>query len=275
MLKVVRNIPWKQVGYACIALIALIGVGMLMGLVKQKAVAQVCSSMKVVVEGKETFIDQKDISNLVETSFGEIIGMPLDRLPLEEMEKALLALPYVASAEIYNDMDGVLQILVRQREVMLRVINQAGVQYYIDTKGAKVPVTLKYVPHVLVASGGITEGYAGPLDTIQTQVLKDLVSIVEEVKDDPLWSNQIVQLYVDGQQDIELIPRVGKQPLVIGNAENLRGKLDRLGIFYTKILPKVGTDAYKKVNVKYDGQIICERRDGWILDSLQMQLKMK
>lgn len=275
MLKFVRNIPWRQLGYLCIGLSAMIGLGMLMSLVKKKDNAQVCASMKVVVEGKETFIDQHDISELVRTEFGEVVGKPLKDIPADKIEKALLALPYVSNAEIYADMDGILQVVVQQREVILRIVNKAGKEYYIDTQGAKVPVTLKYVPHVLVASGNIQESYEKPLDTIQTELVKDLVAIVERVKDDPLWSNQIVQLYVDSRQDIEIVPRVGTQPLVIGDADKLDEKFARLEIFYKNILPKVGTDAYEKVNVKYDGQIICERRNGWMLDSLQMQLKMK
>ena len=275
MLKVVRNISWKQVGYAFLGLMALAAIGMLMSLVKKKDATQVCSSLKVVVEGKETFIDQNDISDLVRTRFGTVIGKPLNEIPIDKIERALMELPYVSSAEIYNDMDGVLQVVVQQREVVLRIVNRAGKEYYIDTKGAKVPVTLKYVPHVLVANGNISEGYEKPLDTIQTQLVRDLVAIVEHVKEDPLWSNQIVQLYVDNGQDIEIIPRVGTQPLIIGDANNIAQKLDRLEIFYKDILPKVGTDAYEKVNVKYDGQIICERRPGWVLDSLQLKLKMK
>src|SRR5690606_41415523 len=98
------------------------------------------------------------------------------------------------------------------------------------------------------------------------------VAVEGLLKEEPLWSNQIVQLYVDSRQDIEIVPRVGTQPLVIGDADKLDEKFARLEIFYKNILPKVGTDAYEKVKVTYDGQIICERRKGWMLESLQSQL---
>lgn len=203
-----------------------------------------------------------------------MVGRPLNQIPVEKIEKALLELPYVSAAEIFVDMDGVLQVSVQQREVVLRIVNKVGQEYYIDTKGAKVPVTLKYVPHVLVANGNIREGYKRALDTVQTNLVKDLLTIVDHVKEDPLWSNQIVQLYVNEHQDIEIVPRVGTQQLVLGNAEQLDRKLDRLVVFYKKILPKVGADAYRTVNVKYDDQIICERKEGWVLDSLQLKMKM-
>ncbi|SFS89264.1 cell division protein FtsQ [Sphingobacterium wenxiniae] len=274
MLKKVQNIPWRIVGYVCLAFIALVGIGMLMGLVKKKDVNQPCTAMKVVVEGKETFIDQKDISELVKNKFGAVVGKPMIDIPVQQMEESLTELPYVSSAEVHTDMDGVLHIAVQQREVILRVINRDGQEYYIDTKGAKVPVTLKYVPHVLVANGNIAEGYKQALDTIHTQVVKDLVKIVDHVRGDALWENQIVQLYVNDNRDIEIIPRLGTQQLILGDANNLDGKLKRLTIFYKNILPKVGEGAYEKVNVKYDDQIICERKKGWFLDSLQMTMKM-
>lgn len=274
MLNKLRNIPWKLLGYGCLTIIALIGVGMLMSLVKKKDVAQICTSMKVMVEGKEAFIDQHDISNLVKAKFGKVVGKNLSLIPVEQIERALMELPYVSAAEIYVDMDGVLQISVQQREVLIRIVNKNGQEYYIDTKGAKVPVTLRYVPHVLVANGNIKEGYKKALDTVETKLVKDLVTIVDHIKADPLWSNQVVQLYVNEHQDIEIVPRVGSQQLVLGDAAKLDKKLARLVVFYKNILPRVGADAYRKVNVKYDDQIICERKEDWVLDSLQLKMKM-
>jgi cell division protein FtsQ len=123
-------------------------------------------------------------------------------------------------------MDGVLQINVQQREVILRVINQQGKEYYVDTQNKKIPVTLKYVPHVLVANGNIRESYDKSLDTVQSKLVNDLVAIVNHIKGSQLWENQIVQLYVNNDKDIELIPRVGKEVLLIGDAKSLDHKLD-------------------------------------------------
>jgi len=263
------NIRWKAVGRACLGMFALTGILLLMALIHEKDAAQRCISMRVVVEGRETFVDQQDISERVASRFGNVVGRPLNQIPVQQMEESLDELPYVASAEVYTDMDGVLRVSVRQREVILRVISHSGAEYYIDTKGVKVPLTPKYVPHVPVASGYIAEGYGKALDSIRTPLLRDLAEIAGHTRGDALWSGQIVQLYVNQDRDIEIVPRVGTQLLLLGDARNLRGKLDRLEVFYREILPKVGSDAYRRVSVKYEGQIICERRDGWSLDNLQ------
>lgn len=275
MLNRIRNIQWRQVGYFFLGLVAIVGVGMLMSLVNKKDQVQVCSALKVMVEGKETFIDQNDISSMIKEKFGIVVGKQLNELPLQKIETELMKSPYVSAADVHMDMDGTMQVAVQQREVVVRIINQVGQEYYVDSKGSKIPVTLKYVPHVMVANGNIREGYKKALEPVQSTMVKDLVKIVEETKGDELWSNQIVQLYVNDEKDIEIVPRVGNQQLIIGNADSLSYKLDRLKKFYTHILPKVGTDAYSKVNVKYSGQIVCERKGDWFIDSLQMKINKK
>jgi len=275
MLNRLRNIQWRQVGYFFLALVALVGIGMLMSLVTNKDQTQVCSGLNVIVEGKETFIDQKDISTMIQEKFGSVIGKSLSDIPLHGIELELKKSPYVSHADVHVEIDGNMQVVVKQREVILRVINQHNQEYYVDAKGHKIPVTLKYVPHVLVATGNIKEGYKKALDPVKSKLVKDLVRIVEETKDNELWSNQIVQLFVNDIGDIEIVPRVGAQQLILGNADSLHNKLERLTNFYTHILPKVGTEAYNKVNVKYGGQIICERKGDWFIDSLQMKISKK
>lgn len=246
-----------------------------MNVISSKDEFQKCTALRVSIEGKETFIDQNDISKMINSQFGSVIDKNLKDIKFQQIETAIEKLPYVSSAEVYADIDGVMQVKVQQREVILRVISKSGREYYVDRQGNKVPVTLKYVPHVLVANGNIKEGYSKALESVESNTVKDLVKIVDRVMGDPLWENQIVQMYVNDQRDIELVPRVGNEVLVIGSADSLDDKLNRLEIYYKNILPKVGTEAYEKVNVKYGGQIICERRDNWYMDSLQMKINMK
>jgi len=272
MLTKLKSIRWKLVWFVFLGVSSLVGLVFLMSLVNKKDANQLCSAMKVNIMGKEAFIDQKDISDLIIKNYGSVVGRSVNSLPLQKIEKSLLSLPYVFDAEVYADMDGVIQVTIQQREAILRIINSMGKEYYIDATGVKIPVTLRYVPHVLVANGNISEGYGRALEQVKTPLVKDLVKIVKEVKDDPLWSNQIVQLYVNQDKDIEIVPRVGNQQLILGTADSLDHKLQRLQVFYTNILPKVGDEAYEKVNVKYSGQIICERKGEWFLDSLQLKI---
>lgn len=270
-----KKIKWSMIFYTFLGLVALTGFVMLMNLISTKDDEQKCTSLRVSIEGKETFIDQNDISKMINNQFGTVIGKELKSIKLEQIEEEIEKLPYVSRAEVHTDIDGVLHVNVQQREVILRVINKNGREYYVDRACNKVPVTLKYVPHVLAANGNIKEGYSKALEAVETTVVKDLVKVVDRVEGDPLWENQIVQIYVNEQSDIELIPRVGREILLLGSADSIDDKLRRLEIYYKNILPKVGTDAYERVNVKYGGQIVCERRGDWYMDSLQMKINLK
>jgi cell division protein FtsQ len=68
---------------------------------------------------------------------------------------------------------------------------------------------------------------------------------------------QIEQLFVNDKADIELIPRVGNQRIVLGSADSLEVKMRNLLAFYKQAMPKVGWDTYKTINVKYTNQVVC------------------
>ncbi|MCY1515129.1 hypothetical protein D9M68_497050 [compost metagenome] len=175
------------------------------------------------------------------------------------MEKAIKANPYIAFAKVYADMDGVIRIEVKQRQPVLRIINAGGQDYYIDRTGLKMPVSSNFTANVLVATGNILEGFGGRVDTVISPLLKDLYKTAVFIKQDTLWDAQIEQLVVNGKNDIELIPRVGNQRIILGNADSLTIKMDNLLAFYKQAMPKVGWETYKTINVKYINQVICEK----------------
>ncbi|MDH5827828.1 cell division protein FtsQ/DivIB [Sphingobacterium sp. SG20118] len=268
MLKFLHNIQWNRVLYLSLFFLGVIAVVIVMSLVNRKDDQQVCREINIFIEGKEAFIDQGDISALISKNYGNITGKPLVDIPLHKIEQMLRKLPYVSEATVHLDMTGILAINIAQREVVMRVINKNGREYYIDLNGLKVPTTLKYVPHVMIATGNIDEGYKNPLDSVSSTLVKDLFRVTQFIERDELWSNQVVQVFVNQDKDIELVPRVGNQQLIIGTADSLAQKFSLLQTFYKEIIPKVGVDAYNKVNVKYAGQIICEKRGAWTFDDL-------
>jgi cell division protein FtsQ len=84
--------------------------------------------------------------------------------------------------------------------------------------------------------------------------------MIKYIDDDDFWSAQIDQIYVDSNNDIDLIPRVGNQLIHIGTTENIEGKLKNLAAFYDKVLPEVGWNKYSVINLEYKDQIVCKKR---------------
>jgi cell division protein FtsQ len=99
------------------------------------------------------------------------------------------------------------------------------------------------------------------LDTsIKNSILKDIYYLVEYINNDNFWSAQIDQIYVDNNNQIDLIPRVGNHVIHLGTTENTEGKLRNLAVFYDKVLPEVGWNKYSLINLEYKNQIVCKRR---------------
>jgi cell division protein FtsQ len=99
------------------------------------------------------------------------------------------------------------------------------------------------------------------LDTmIKNTILKDVYHFVNYINDDDFWSAQIDQIYVDGKDEVTLIPRVGNHIVHLGTFENYEGKLRNLEAFYDKVLPEVGWNKYSTINLEYKDQVVCKKR---------------
>lgn len=254
-----KRINWKSV-FKCVAWIAcLSGLVVLMSFVGAKKKTVVCTNVKILIPGADNFIEREEVDAILKQSQGTLIGQNLASINLQRIEKNIIANPYIAYATVYADMNGVIQIKVKQRQPVLRMINANGQDYYIDSNGLKMPVSPNFTANVLAANGNIMEHFSGKVDTLITQMAKDLYKVALYVKQDTFFNAQIEQLYVNDKKDIELIPRVGNQRIILGGADSLETKMRNLLVFYKKALPKVGWNTYKSINVKYTNQIVCER----------------
>lgn len=257
------HINWRIVGYMLYLIAGTTGVVFLMGAVSVKSSEQACREMRIMIIGEEAFVEQKDIAALIEADYGQLVGRTLGSIPIHQIEQQLEKIPYVLSAQVHADMNGVLHVLIAQRSAVLRIIDDEGKGFYVDDHGLKMPVSPSYIPHVPVASGRIPEQYTDPLDTVESVLVQELFEIARMISRDSLWSRHIVQLYVNDDAEIELIPRNGNHRILFGNGKDLVAKFERLRIYYAGIVPKTGPDAYSIVNVKYEDQLVCERNPAY------------
>jgi len=254
-----KRINWKAVLILFSWAFSLGGIVALMGFIQVKKSDAKCTDIKVIIPGIESFIDRHEVDKIIRMNLGRLVGQKLNEIDIHKLENILKANPYIQAAKVYADMDGVISIMVNQREPILRIINVGGQDFYVDKEGLKMPVSASFTPHVVVANGFILEGFSGKVDTLKTEIGKGLYAAALFIKKDTLWNEQIEQLYVNEQREIEMVPRVGNHKIVLGNADSLDTKFRNLLVFYKKALPKVGWDAYKTISIKYTNQIVCEK----------------
>ena len=264
-----KKINWKLIFYCFTWIVCLSGLVVLMGFISIKKTKQKCTDMKVMLPGNNNFIERDEVDRILLESSGTLVGRNLDEINIHKLENILKANPFIEYAKVFADMNGIIHIDIRQRKPLIRIINMANVNFYIDEKGFKIPMSDNYTARVLVANGLIDEDFSGKVDTLSSQLARDLFRTAQFIRRDTLWNDQVEQLFVSTMGDIEIVPRVGDHKIILGTADSLETKFRNLLVFYKKAIPKVGWDAYKTINLKYANQIICEKN---IIDSTAVAL---
>lgn len=264
-----KKINWRAILFGFLWLISLSGLVTLMSFIEVKKSALKCTDVKVLLPGQYNFVERDEVDRILMENGGAMLGKDMNDINIHKLENALKANPFIEFAKVYADMTGVIQVQIRQRQPVLRVVNMANLHFYIDGNGNKIPLSDNYTAKVLVASGLIEEDFSGRVDTLKTKMARDLFRTALYIKSDTLWDNQIEQLFVDLKGDIEMVPRVGGHKIILGSADSLQIKFRNLLVFYKKAIPKVGWDTYKSINLKYANQIVCEKN---IIDSTKITI---
>jgi cell division protein FtsQ len=227
-----------------------------------------CRRIKITIvdSSQYHFVTKKDIQNTIISGNGNLIGKAVKEIRVDEIEKTMSRYRELKTAEACMEIDGTLHIYADQRTPIMRLMPNNGGDYFIDVDGVVVRRRNLYTPRLHIVGGNVNINQAmlngvSVLDTsIKNSILKDIYYLVNYINKDDFWSAQIDQIFVDGNDEIDLIPRVGNHTIHLGSAENYEGKLKNLEVFYDKVLPEVGWNKYSIINLAFKDQIVCKRR---------------
>jgi cell division protein FtsQ len=212
------------------------------------------------------FVTKRQLLNLVYANSSRIIGKKLKDISTLTIENRINVLHELKTAEVYTTIDGTLNVYADQRNPVMRVMPNDGGDYFVDDHGYVFRRRNLYTPRLHIVEGNVTITGSmldslSVLDTsIKHSVLKEMFGFVNYINDDSFWSAQIDQIYVDGNNEIDLIPRVGNHTIHLGTFENYKGKLRNLAAFYDQVLPEVGWNKYSVINLEFKDQIVCRKR---------------
>ena len=190
-------------------------------------------------------------------------------LELEKIELAISEMPEVKSVEVYSYISGEWTIDLTLREPIARIFNVDGSSCYLDKDGTLMPWSPLHTAHVVTVTGNINEtDYSKTVediinnDSLKTiEILDDLYDISTYVCSDEFLSAQITQIHINGYNEFELIPRVGDQRILFGEAEHIPGKFKKLEYFYTEGISRAGWENYDTINIMYKSQVVCSTRN--------------
>ena len=189
------------------------------------------------------------ILSLLQEQSVDPVGLPLDGIDLERIEQTLRLHPLVGNVECYKTGGDMLRINISSKVPLVRVMNNRGQDFYVDSKGEILS------QHSLAVQLPLATGY------IDRKFASDqLLKVVAAIDRSEFWKAQVEQINVTREGQIELVPRVGDHLLILGTPDNIEGKLDRLMNFYENGLDNVGWNKYRSISVAYDNQVVCKKR---------------
>jgi len=186
------------------------------------------------------FVDEKDIKELVKQynptrKIGDI--------NIPELEKKINLIPFVDSANVYLNLNGNLNVDIKQRVPAFR-LNKDGKDFYVDKKGVEFPISKNFsLPSMLVM---------GDVKPSEYGALGDLIEKID--KDD--FSKKYFIGITKEKEDYNLLTSDGNYKVEIGDLDNIDLKVRGFKTFVEKYLVDQNTQKYKKISLKYDNQIV-------------------
>ena len=209
-------------------------------------------TVKFKEDADHAFLDKAQVEKMLRDVQMYPVGKQLNKVNLRAMEDTLRSFSIIEEVECYKNIKGNVGINITQRTPILYVMPDNSTPYYIDSAGV-IMTGLEYKNNLPVATGRIRKSYSS----------SELADFAAYVYRDEFWDSQIEQIVVRlnkrKHEIVELIPRVGAQKIMLGPLDNYEKKLERLRIFYDKVLPKVGWNKYSCLNLEYANQVICTK----------------
>ena len=177
-------------------------------------------------------------------------GKEMETISTEKIEKMLLESSIVKDCQCYKTHKNLIGIRISCKRPIIQVYDQTSGEYCLDSDGTVIR-NVQNAIYLPVASGDIGSD----------ETRKSLVEIALFLQDNRFWREQVEQIHVTPKQEIILVPRIGNHLVELGKADNLETKLEKLKEFYTEGLNKVGWNKYDRINVEFDKQVICTKKD--------------
>ncbi len=199
-------------------------------------------------------------------------GQTFDQLNVDKIEKYIAGMGEIRKVRVFTKIGPDWTIKVELRQPIARIFNQFGESFYLDQEGYTLSPRSLHTARVVVVNGAIPDRLNSPpvVELINNDSLKsirkldDIYRITNYVCKDPFLLAQVAQIHYKKNGDFVLIPQVGGHTIVFGSAlsdKEVSDKFEKLKTFYKYGLPYEGWNKYDKIVLKYEGQIVCKKKE--------------
>jgi len=221
-----------------------------------------CKGIEINIHGVSNnfFVDKKDIlAGITALEKTNPVGKAIGTFNLKQLELQLERDVWVKSAELFFDNNEMLQVSVEEREPLARVFTASGATtFYIDEELAMLPLSEKFSARLPVFTNFPSDKKV--LSKADSSLLNDIKTISLAIQKDSFSMAMIDQVDITPQRSFEMVPKIGNQLIVFGDATDVDLKLAKLKLFYKEIMVKAGWNSYSVINVAYKNQVVAKRK---------------
>lgn len=226
-----------------------------------------CRGLEILInyEDGDYFITEEELRNSIVSEFDHLENSKLSDINLNSIEAIIENNDFVERADAYKTLDAFVKVKVKQRKPLFRMIDRNMKGYYIDNKGRTMPLNKNFSSRVLIVNGSIDipnntniKDTSNHIDTLKYRLYYDVIKLADFVTKDKFWNAMIEQIYISGNGDIELVPKLGNHVVIFGDITEMKSKFDKLMLFYKHGIDENGWKNYSVINLKFRNQIICK-----------------
>ncbi|GAB5565606.1 MAG: cell division protein FtsQ [Winogradskyella sp.] len=237
-----------KVNYNYIKIIVLVlFVGFLYAFSNHRNRTRKVSEPNIEFQGEnKLFITEATVSKLLIQNQQPVSDQPKDIIDLNELEIALKSNPMIKKAEVFMSVNGELSAEIEQKRPIARVNTNAS--YYIDDEGQFMPLSTNYAARVPLVTGNIKKN---DLETVY--------QFAKAVDEDEFLKKYVIEIHQNSDRTIDFKIRKSDFTVHLGTLNQLEKKINNFKAFYQKALKDKILDKYKRVNLKFDKQVICTK----------------
>ncbi len=194
--------------------------------------------------GGQLFLNQQDVMQHLEFEDDSLRHRSISAINTTLLEESLENHPFIAGAEVFSTLDGLLSVHVKQKEAVARVISTSR-HYYLDAEGHPFPTTQSYSARVPVFTGNTDS-----TNVYQASLLLERIHQMEYFED---W---LAEIHITIDSGFELIPITGRHRVIFGDTTNATEKLHKLQAFYRTVVNPDNLNDWKTLNVAYEKQLV-------------------
>ena len=228
--------------------------------------------IEITADANNTFITEDELLYFLKAKGVVFDFQKRSELEIEEIEDILLNISQVKTVDVYQYVTGEWKITLELRKPIARIYNNNGDNFYLDEDGATFSTEASHVARVLIVTGDINDLESSVSvseiinndSLISIRKLDDIYRISRYVCNDPLFHSLIGQIHLKKNGDFILVPLVGDQKIIVGSAysnREVKDKFEKLKIFYNEAMPFEGWNKYSEINLKFEGQIVCKKKE--------------